>query len=85
MAKRFPGSVALEQASQGHCSISSPSLCTAKYVRSYFQTGKLPANGTVCEVDQVPFGNDTKTADELEVLNVEERELWDVIKDFRGF
>ena len=85
MADRFPGSVALEQFSQGHCSISSPSLCTAKYVRSYLQTGGLPADGTVCEVDQIPFESSAKTAVDIEALGAEERELWDVVKTFRGF
>jgi hypothetical protein len=55
MAKGFEGSVVLEQDSAGHCSLSSPSLCTAKAIRTYFQTGKPPAPGTVCAVDQKPF------------------------------
>jgi hypothetical protein len=38
-----------------HGSISAPSLCTAKSVRKYFQTGELPSTGTVCEVDELPF------------------------------
>jgi pimeloyl-ACP methyl ester carboxylesterase len=51
----FPGSVVLQQNSQGHCSHSTPSLCTAKTVRQYFQTGRLPPDGTVCEPAMRPF------------------------------
>jgi hypothetical protein len=79
MAMVFSGAVALEQASEGHCSISSPSLCTAKLVRSYFQTGKLPEGGTVCQVDQLPF-EELKTAEQLG-LSGEDAKLWDFIKN----
>lgn len=46
----------LEQTSEGHTSWSSPSLCTAKAVRTYFQTGKLPPPGMKCSPDAKPFG-----------------------------
>ncbi|KAK6221354.1 hypothetical protein LQW54_001453 [Pestalotiopsis sp. IQ-011] len=46
----FPGSSAvLCQDSEGHCSQSNPSLCTARTVRAYFQTGALPPADAVCE------------------------------------
>lgn len=51
----FPGSVLLQQDSEGHCSHSSPSLCTAKVIREYFQTCELPQPGTVCQPDKKPF------------------------------
>lgn len=51
----FPGSVVLRQDSEGHCSHATPSLCTAKVVREYFQTGRLPEPGTVCQPDTKPF------------------------------
>jgi pimeloyl-ACP methyl ester carboxylesterase len=51
----FPGSVVLQQNSEGHCSPSNPSLCTAKAVKEYFQTGKLPREGSVCEPEVKPF------------------------------
>ncbi|KAI4591487.1 hypothetical protein KJ359_013322 [Pestalotiopsis sp. 9143b] len=52
----FPGSSAvLRQDSEGHCSQSNPSLCTARIVRAYFQTGALPAADTVCEPETKPF------------------------------
>lgn len=38
-----------------HCTLSGPSLCTAKAIRQYFQTGELPSPGTVCQVDELPF------------------------------
>ncbi|KAF2682783.1 hypothetical protein K458DRAFT_306678, partial [Lentithecium fluviatile CBS 122367] len=48
MAARFPGSVVLVQDSSGHCSISTPTPCTMKAIRDYFQTGALPDEDTVC-------------------------------------
>ena len=54
-SKLFPGSGVLEQNGVGHCTLSMPSLCTAKHIREYFQTGRLPAEGTKCEVDVQPF------------------------------
>lgn len=51
----FPTSIVLQQDSQGHCSHSSPTLCTGKVIRQYFQTGKLPEEGTICKPDTLPF------------------------------
>ncbi|KAH8079834.1 alpha/beta-hydrolase [Cristinia sonorae] len=50
MSKGFANSVVLTQKSGGHCSISAPSYCTAKYVREYFVSGTLPKEGTKCDV-----------------------------------
>lgn len=55
MNARFPGSVLLELDAAGHCSITAPSVCVAKSVKNYFQTGDLPAAGTVCQADVKPF------------------------------
>ncbi|KAL1306301.1 hypothetical protein AAFC00_004385 [Neodothiora populina] len=44
MARGFPGSTILQQDSEGHCSSSAVSMCTAKAIRRYFQTGELPAS-----------------------------------------
>ncbi|GLB03375.1 hypothetical protein AtubIFM57258_007953 [Aspergillus tubingensis] len=55
MARGFPESIVLEQNSVGHCTLSGPSLCTAKAIRQYFQTGELPGPGTVCQVEELPF------------------------------
>jgi hypothetical protein len=38
----FEGAGFVEQKSYGHCSISMPSLCTAKHVKAYFNDGTLP-------------------------------------------
>ncbi|KAJ5658913.1 hypothetical protein N7507_005364 [Penicillium longicatenatum] len=56
MSSGFSDSVVLQQNSLGHCSIAAPSECTANLVRLYFQTGELPPPGTICEVDERPFG-----------------------------
>jgi len=55
MAKRYPGSVVLPVAAEGHCIMSSPSLCMARHLRVYFQTGELPEPGTVCDSNEKPF------------------------------
>ena len=55
-SKLFPGSVVLESRGFGHCSMALPSLCTAKHIRRYFQTGNLPERGEKCEIDVGPFG-----------------------------
>ncbi|KAK0656956.1 TAP-like protein-domain-containing protein [Cercophora newfieldiana] len=52
----FPGSVVLVQNSYGHTSLAAASSCTARAVRSYFREGRMPAEGTVCEADEMPFG-----------------------------
>lgn len=74
MAKGFPGSVALIQDSAGHCSLAAPSKCTAGYVRKYFQTGELPPEDTLCEVDALPFG---PTPGDKAVLDVETLQMMD--------
>lgn len=49
--KSFEGAGFVEQKSYGHCTLSMPSLCTAKHVRRYFNEGKLPDEYTTCEID----------------------------------
>ncbi|KIM93355.1 hypothetical protein OIDMADRAFT_106925 [Oidiodendron maius Zn] len=56
MNHKFPGSKLLQQESEGHISLSTPSLCTAKVVRAYFQSGVLPDHETSCQVYELPFG-----------------------------
>jgi len=56
MSNKFPGSSVLHQESEGHCSSASPSVCSAKIIREYFQTGKLPKKGKTCPQDESPFG-----------------------------
>jgi len=72
MSKKFPGSVVLTQNSDGHCSGSSPSICTARYVRDYFQTGSVPAPGVVCEVEELPL---IGKVDPEKILFVEDERL----------
>ncbi|KAK7427311.1 hypothetical protein QQZ08_006248 [Neonectria magnoliae] len=81
----FPGSVVLQQDSQGHCSHSTPSLCTAKRIRHYFQTGELPPEGTVCEPSIRPFlgctaGNDGSRG-ECKFADDDEARLWQTMVD----
>lgn len=75
---RFPGSALLVQNSYGHTIPATPSLCSAKYIRAYFQNGTLPDDGTVCEVDEVPFIGETLTAE----LSEDDRRLLDALKAF---
>ncbi|KAJ5619144.1 hypothetical protein N7510_003128 [Penicillium lagena] len=56
MSQKFPGSGLIQQKSEGHLSLAAPSLCTAKAVRGYFQTGILPTRGMLCPVYDKPFG-----------------------------
>uniref|UniRef100_A0A093W186 Putative hydrolase n=2 Tax=Talaromyces marneffei PM1 TaxID=1077442 RepID=A0A093W186_TALMA len=55
MSSRFNGSIVLEQSSEGHTTGSGPSVCSAKAIRKYFQTGQLPETGTLCYSDFEPL------------------------------
>jgi hypothetical protein len=55
-----------------HCSVSSPSTCTSKYIRDYFRNGTLPPKDTICQVDTPMFHNGTEFA--MHLLE-EDREL----------
>ncbi|PWY86662.1 proteinase [Aspergillus heteromorphus CBS 117.55] len=55
MTRRFPGSVLLQQDSEGHSTLAAPSVCVHKAIRTYFQTGELPPPDTVCEGDIKPL------------------------------
>ncbi|CUS09197.1 unnamed protein product [Tuber aestivum] len=78
MSKGFPGSAVLEQNSEGHCSISAPSLCTAKHIRRYFETGEVPPTGTVCEADMKPF---IGAGDVVKTMSAEDKELLKVLEE----
>ena len=60
MAERFPNSVVLTLDAEGHCIMSSPSLCMAHHLRTYMQTGRLPEAGIVCDDNEKPFLGVTK-------------------------
>lgn len=70
MSKGYPGSVVLTQNSTGHTSGSVYSSCTVGHIRGYFQTGELPKEGTVCEPDELPFGN-ASASDDVDGLTVD--------------
>lgn len=71
MSDQFPGSVVLQQDSEGHCSLTAPSLCTAKAVRMYFQTGALPSHGMVCLPEIKPFGLEPSNDQALTIKDTE--------------
>lgn len=52
------------QNSYGHCSTSTPSKCTARLRKKYYQTGELPKNGTICEGDVAPWDETSEAAHE---------------------
>jgi len=76
---RYAGSGLLVQNSYGHCSLAAPSLCTAKHLRAYFENGTLPEEGTVCEVDELPFVGKVNS-EKVNAMSVEDRELLDALR-----
>lgn len=76
MAKGYEGAVVLEQNSEGHCSLAAPSLCTAKYIRGYFQSGTLPPKDTVCEVELKPFLGGENT---VKAMSEDDRVLFEAV------
>lgn len=38
-----------------HTSAAAPSLCVAKAIREYFQTGVLPDSGVLCDANLKPL------------------------------
>ncbi|KAL5640564.1 hypothetical protein ACGC1H_001140 [Rhizoctonia solani] len=81
MAKSFgnESAVLLVQEGFGHCTISHPSLCTAKVVRDYFLEGKVPEPGAVCKPEPGYLfpGNETKS---ILGLSAEDQKLWEALK-----
>ncbi|KAH9859135.1 alpha/beta-hydrolase [Lenzites betulinus] len=74
---RYGGSALLVQNSYGHCSLSAPSLCTAKHIQAYMVNGTLPSPGTVCEVDELPF---VGSVQDVRALSAEDSELLETLK-----
>ena len=70
LAERFPGSRVLETEGEGHCMFTAPSLCAARAVKAYFQSGILPEVGSKCGVSERAF------VGVLEEPRVGEEELW---------
>lgn len=77
IAERFIGAGLLEHHAHGHCTVASPSLCTAKAVRAYFVNGTLPEPGTVCEPEELPF---VGKGAELKTLSREDAELLEALE-----
>lgn len=77
--KRYVGSGLLLQNSNGHSTLSSPSLCTAKHVRAYFLNGTVPQNGTECDVDELPFIG--KVGKKQYSMSLEEEELMEALRE----
>jgi pimeloyl-ACP methyl ester carboxylesterase len=81
MARGFSGSRVLTLDADGHCTPSAPSLCVAKNVRRYFQTGELPDEGTVCQPDGGAFdGLPEDDAGGMTSVSVEDRRLWQAVR-----
>jgi pimeloyl-ACP methyl ester carboxylesterase len=56
MSAKHPGSVVVVQKAMGHSAIgSAPSKCVDKIVANYLDSGAVPANNTICEVDCEPW------------------------------
>ncbi|KAJ3500369.1 hypothetical protein NLJ89_g9828 [Agrocybe chaxingu] len=81
MSHFFNGSVVLTQDSSGHCSYSSPSVCTQKYVRDYFVHGTLPEPGTVCKPIGKPFPPLPVSSDtQVPFVAEEDKELFNAVQ-----
>ncbi|KAK5213541.1 hypothetical protein LTR41_001120 [Exophiala xenobiotica] len=80
MNERFNGSVLLQQDCEGHCSFAAPSLCTAKAVKRYFQTGEMPQPGTLCETDAKPFEARRLLSEKMAALSTHDAELLNVLQ-----
>ena len=89
MARGFEGAGVLQQNSEGHCTYASPSMCTGRALREYFQSGRLPGSkggledwdgyGALCEPDRLPFdGYEEGTIPELPKGETD-RKLWEAL------
>jgi len=77
----FEGSGLVEQKSFGHCSVSMPSICTAKHVQRYFYEGILPKEGATCEIDAEYFPPPTSSISAQNDLNHEDAVLLEALQD----
>ncbi|RPD73811.1 alpha/beta-hydrolase [Lentinus tigrinus ALCF2SS1-7] len=75
--ERYSGAGLLVQNSHGHCSLSAPSLCTAKHVRAYMEHGVLPKEGAVCEADELPL---IGSVSDVSAMSLEDQELLEAIR-----
>ncbi|KAF2761837.1 proteinase [Pseudovirgaria hyperparasitica] len=80
MSKQYKDAVLLQQDCEGHTTIASPSICTAKAVRNYFQTGATPKTGTICPPIERPF---VGRIEKEEKRNSEDQRILDAIESIR--
>lgn len=62
-----------------HSTMAAPSLCVAKKIRAYFQTGLLPEPGTVCEADEKPLIGSSPSSTQID--RVEDYVLLSAMED----
>jgi hypothetical protein len=92
MAGKFVGAGLIEQKSEGHCSLSTVSLCTLNKVADYFLNGTVPAvpkwgpdggleggGWDTCERNQHPFQTDLKEG--LSTISARDIKLLDAWKN----
>ncbi|GAM37207.1 hypothetical protein TCE0_022f06931 [Talaromyces pinophilus] len=79
MSSQFNGSVVLEQSSEGHTTGSGPSVCSAKAIRKYFQTGQLPEPGTICSSDFEPLVGTPQGTALLHGMSASDRRLYEAL------
>ncbi|KAJ1301702.1 hypothetical protein OPQ81_008937 [Rhizoctonia solani] len=69
----------LIQHGYGHCSIAHPSLCTARNIRDYFVSGKVPSNGTYCTPEPGYIYPNLNKTESGESLSKRDEELVDAL------
>ncbi|KAK4862864.1 hypothetical protein LT330_002997 [Penicillium expansum] len=80
MSQIFPGSRLLQQESEGHTTLTAPSICVAKAIRHYFQTGTLPVVGTLCQADLKPLVGSPHHHEAItQSFNPSDRKLFDAL------
>ena len=90
MSEMFKDSSVLHVDIDGHCTLSGASLCAAKAIRNYFQTGEVVEKGTLCRPNLRPFvgdkGEGVAAVEKLDVegLTREERVLFEASESCAG-
>ncbi|KAK4549165.1 hypothetical protein LTR36_007623 [Oleoguttula mirabilis] len=80
MQAAFPGSGLLVTTGEGHTSRAEPSLCNARAIRRYFQSGALPDESKQCLVNARPFlGDEGPSTEKLGDLTREDQALYEAI------
>ncbi|QRW24782.1 alpha/beta hydrolase family protein [Rhizoctonia solani] len=73
----------LVQQGYGHCSIAHPSLCTARNIRDYFVSGKVPNNGTYCTPEPGYIYPNVNKTEERRSLSKRDEDLLGAISRLR--